>query len=113
MGLALRQARVQARRRVAGVDPADDHKRVSLLLPRRAALRARGTLSYVVRHKYLKPSAVDEKGKVFNLFIVVFGFVGFWSQFWSGFNLPFPLNILLLPVRLAEWGLRVLVFMLG
>ena len=80
---------------------------------RGAQLFARGTLSYVVRHKYLKPSAVDEKGKVFNLFIVVFGFVGFWSQFWSGFNLPFPLNILLLPVRLAEWGLRVLVFMLG
>ena len=43
----------------------------------------------------------------------LFGFVGFWSQFWSGFSLPFPLNILLLPVRLMEWGLRVVVFMLG
>ena len=57
--------------------------------------------------------AVDEKGRFFNAFVVAFGFVGFWSQFWSGFALPFPLNILLIPVRLAEWGLRILVFMLG
>ena len=80
---------------------------------RGAQLFARGTLSYLVRRGYLKKSAVDETGKFFNACIVVFGLVGFWSQFWSGFSLPFPLNILLLPVRLAEWGLRVLVFMLG
>ena len=80
---------------------------------RGAQLFARGTLSYLVRRGYLKSSAVDETGKFFNLCIVAFGLVGFWSQFWSGFSLPFPLNILLLPVRFAEWGLRVLVFMLG
>lgn len=80
---------------------------------RGAQLFARGTLAYLVRRNYLKPSAVDETGKFFNAFIVLFGFVGFWSQFWSGFSLPFPLNILLLPVRLMEWGLRVVVFMLG
>lgn len=80
---------------------------------RGAQLFARGTLSYFVRRGYLKKTAVDETGKFFNACIVVFGLVGFWSQFWSGFSLPFPLNILLLPVRLAEWGLRVLVFMLG
>jgi hypothetical protein len=80
---------------------------------RGAQLFARGTLSYLVRRGYLKKSAVDETGKFFNACIVAFGLVGFWSQFWSGFSLPFPLNILLLPVRFAEWGLRVLVFMLG
>lgn len=58
-------------------------------------------------------SAIDEKGRFFNAFIFAFGFIGFWSQIWSGFTLPFPLNIILIPVRLAEWSLRVLVFMLG
>ena len=80
---------------------------------RGAQLFARGVLGYAVRHGHLKPGAVDETGKVFNLFIVVFGFIGFWSQFWRGFSLPFPLSIILLPVRFAEWGLRVMVFMLG
>eukprot|EP00227_Mantoniella_beaufortii_P013801 CAMPEP_0197581922 /NCGR_PEP_ID=MMETSP1326-20131121/5287_1 /TAXON_ID=1155430 /ORGANISM="Genus nov. species nov., Strain RCC2288" /LENGTH=361 /DNA_ID=CAMNT_0043145901 /DNA_START=35 /DNA_END=1120 /DNA_ORIENTATION=+ len=80
---------------------------------RGAQLFARGVLAYAVRHKYLQPTAVDEKGRFFNLFIVAFGFLGFWSQFWSGFALPFPLNLLLLPVRLVEWGLRFLVFLMG
>ena len=80
---------------------------------RGAQLFARGTLTYAVRHGYLQPNAIDEKGRFFNAFVVAFGFVGFWSQFWSGYVLPFPLNILLLPVRLAEWGLRFLVFLLG
>ena len=80
---------------------------------RGAQLFARGTLAYAVRHGYLQSNAIDEKGRFFNAFVLLFGFVGFWSQFWSGFALPFPLNILLLPVRFAEWGLRFLVFMLG
>ena len=79
---------------------------------RRAALRAR-VLAYAVRHKYLSPSAIDEKGKVFNFFIVGLGCLGFWWQFWNGFSLPFPINILLLPVTFAEYGMRFLVFMLG
>lgn len=80
---------------------------------RGAQLFARGVLAYAVRHKYLQASAVDEKGRFFNAFVFAFGFVGFWSQLMSGFTLPFPLNIVLIPVRLAEWFLRVVVFMLG
>lgn len=80
---------------------------------RGAQLFARGMLAYAVRHGYLQSSAVDEKGRFFNAFILAFGIVGFWSQLWSGFTLPFPLNVLLIPVRLAEWSLRFAVFMLG
>ena len=80
---------------------------------RGAQLFARGSLAYAVRHKYLSPSALDEKGKVFNFFIVGLGCLGFWWQFWNGFSLPFPINILLLPVTFAEYGMRFLVFMLG
>ena len=80
---------------------------------RGAQLFARGTLAYAVRHKYLSPTAVDEKGKVFNFFIVGLGCLGFWWQFWNGFSLPFPVNVLLLPVTFAEYGMRFLVFMLG
>ena len=76
---------------------------------RGAQLFARGILAMAVRKGYLKPTAVDEKGRFFNAVVFAFGFVGFWSQFWSGFSLPFPLNILLIPVRLAEWSLRMLV----
>lgn len=80
---------------------------------RGAQLFARGSLTYAVRHKYLSPSAIDEKGKVFNVFILGLGFLGFWMQFSSGFSLPFPMNVLLLPVTFAEYGMRFLVFMLG
>jgi hypothetical protein len=32
---------------------------------------------------------------------------GFLFQFFSGFNLPFPLNIIFLPLTLIEWFLRI------
>jgi len=80
---------------------------------RGAQLFARGVLAYCVRHGYLQPQAIDEKGRFFNIFIFVFAFIGFWSQFWTGFSLTFPLNILLLPIRLVEWSLQVAVGMLG
>lgn len=80
---------------------------------RGSQLFARGVLTYAVRHGYLQASAVDEKGRFFNVVVFALGCVGFWSQFMSGFVLPFPLNILLLPARFAEWSLRALVFLLG
>ena len=73
---------------------------------RGAQLFARGSLAYAVRHKYLSPSAIDEKGKVFNFFIVGLGCLGFWWQFWNGFSLPFPLNVLLFPLGWVEWYIR-------
>jgi len=80
---------------------------------RGAQFFARGTLTYLVRREYLNPTAADETGRFFNAFVLIFGFAGFWSQLWSGFSLPFPLNVVLLPVRVAEWALRMAVFMLG
>lgn len=80
---------------------------------RGAQLFARGVLHYMVRRGYLQANAVDETGRFFNIFIFVFAFVGFWNQFMTGFSLPFPLNILLIPVRMAEFGMQVAVSMLG
>ena len=80
---------------------------------RGAQLFARGVLHYAVRRGYLQSNAIDETGRFFNIFIFVFAFVGFWNQFMTGFSLPFPLNILLIPVRMAEFGMQVAVSMLG
>jgi hypothetical protein len=80
---------------------------------RGAQMFARGSLTYATRRGYLNPTAIDEKGRVFNACVFALAFVGFWSQFWSGYSLPFPLNILLLPVTFAEYGMRFVVFMLG
>ena len=80
---------------------------------RGAQMFARGSLTYATRRGYLNPTAIDEKGRVFNACVFALAFVGFWSQFWSGYSLPFPLNILLLPVTFAEYAMRFVVFMLG
>jgi len=76
---------------------------------RGAQLFVRGILTYLVRHNYLSPNAIDEKGTVFNLSIFILAMTGFWTQIMYGFKLPFPLNILLIPVRLLEFSLRVAV----
>jgi len=76
---------------------------------RGAQLAARGTLTYLVRHKYLSPNAVDEKGTFFNAAVFALAFCGFWSQVRYGFRLPFPLNILFFPIRVLEFSLRVAV----
>ena len=34
-------------------------------------------------------------------------FFGFSFQFFSGFQLPFPMNIIFLPLSLIEWFLRL------
>ena len=36
---------------------------------------------------------------------------GFLFQFFSGFTLPFPLNIIFLPLTLVEWFLRIQISM--
>ena len=36
----------------------------------------------------------------------VFAALGFTFQLYIGFDVPFPFNILLLPVELAEWFIR-------
>ena len=38
-------------------------------------------------------------------------FLGFCFQFFSGFQLPFPFNIIFLPLSLVEWFLRIQISM--
>jgi hypothetical protein len=80
---------------------------------RGAQLFARGLLTYLVRHGYLGSNAIDEKGSVFNFAIFVLAMTGFYSQIMYGFRLPFPLNLVLIPVRLVEFALRVAVGAVG
>jgi len=80
---------------------------------RGAQLFARGTLGYLVRHRYLSRDAVDEKSAAFNLAVFTLAMCGFWSQVMYGFRLPFPLNVLLLPIRVLEFSLRVAVGAVG
>lgn len=74
---------------------------------RGAQLAARGTLAYLVRHKYLNANVIDEKGSFFNAAVFALAACGFWSQVRHNFRLPFPLNILFFPVRVLEFMLRV------
>ena len=76
---------------------------------RGAQLFARGLLTYLVRHKYLGPNVIDEKGTVFNFAIFVLAMTGFWSQIMYGFKLPFPISVFLIPIRMLEFALRVCV----
>jgi len=36
----------------------------------------------------------------------VLALIGFWCQITMGFQVPFPLNIFLLPFDIIEWGIR-------
>ena len=46
--------------------------------------------------------------EIFNVFLsgFVFALFGFGCQLMSGFTLPFPINILLLPLSITEWWIR-------
>ena len=33
--------------------------------------------------------------------------LGFFFQFFAGFQLPFPLNVIFLPLTIIEWFLRI------
>lgn len=75
-------------------------------------LFARGALSYAARHgalaKYLdkdgdgKPD-LSEGSVPFMAVAYGLAFFGFTWQLFSGFSLPFPLNLILFPFTVTEW----------
>ena len=72
---------------------------------RGAQLLLRGLLNYLVRHGHLTSQQVEpmvEGTRSFDVMVMGIGLMGFLWQFSSGYNLPFPLNLLLLPVSMLE-----------
>lgn len=63
-----------------------------------------GLLAYLVRHKYIKVEKGEQgKGtKEFVMATTALAIVGFYWQLRHGFGLPFPLNLLLLPMSFLE-----------
>jgi hypothetical protein len=45
------------------------------------------------------------ESSVYPVLCGVIGAFGLWCQLSRGFRLPFPFNILLLPLRILEWAL--------
>jgi len=73
---------------------------------RGAELFARGLLRYLSRRGYIKPEKINQNSPLFTAICMVVAFLGFVWQFRNGFSsLPFPLNILLFPLTIAEWAL--------
>jgi hypothetical protein len=58
-------------------------------------------LAYLTKYGYISPLTKTQK-KTYVLFGMGLGVMGFGWQFMSGFTLPFPLNILLLPLTITE-----------
>lgn len=73
---------------------------------RGANLFASSALHYCRRHGY---GDFDEKAPVFTGVILALGAIGFLWQVFSGFSLPFPLNLLFFPVTIVEWFLTYMV----
>lgn len=55
------------------------------------------------------PADFDENSPRASAIAALVGFVGFYWQLSNGFALPFPLNVLFLPVTIVEWVLEVAV----
>jgi len=77
---------------------------------RGAEIFAHGIIKYLARMGYVEQEKINENSQFFS---TLYGFVaalGFLWQFNNGFSsLPFPLNILFLPITLVEWTLMYIV----
>jgi len=61
-----------------------------------------GVSGYLVRHQYVGPNVFREGNP---LLVGAWGLLALTGLYWqisSGFRVPFPLNVLLLPVTIAE-----------
>lgn len=78
---------------------------------RGADILSKGLINYMQRMGYkFDNEKLDENSSFFIGVCVVVAVVGFFFQFWWGFFvLPFPLNILLLPLSILEWLLMYFV----
>uniref|UniRef100_A0A7S0T5G8 Uncharacterized protein n=1 Tax=Erythrolobus madagascarensis TaxID=708628 RepID=A0A7S0T5G8_9RHOD len=69
-----------------------------------------GLVQYFVRHGQLSADVFDTGSPILSAGFAVIALFGAWWQISRNFSLPFPLNILLLPLSIAE---RVLMFAVG
>jgi len=69
-----------------------------------------GTTNYLVRHSYLSGDYIDTGSWMVSAAFTALALFGAYWQISSNFSLPFPLNILLLPLSILE---RVLLFAVG
>lgn len=70
-------------------------------------LFAKGVFKFASRKGYTAP--FDESSIVMSVVGIAMAIPGFYWQISSGFSMPFPLNILLLPVSTVEWWLTWMV----
>lgn len=75
---------------------------------RGAELMVGALVTYAIRHKYVSED-ISKHGGIFQMAGLGLALLGFWTQLSGGFSLPFPLNILFLPVSMAEWFLMYFV----
>mmetsp|Transcript_6487 Transcript_6487/g.11591 ORF Transcript_6487/g.11591 Transcript_6487/m.11591 type:complete len:362 (-) Transcript_6487:1859-2944(-) len=61
-----------------------------------------GLISYITRNKYVKKQNAGPGSFFFTIGYLIIAFFGMWWQFTNLFQIPFPLNILLLPLTILE-----------
>lgn len=69
---------------------------------RGSSLFITGVCGYLVRHKYVGPNVFNEGNPGIVAAWGLLAVIGMYFQISIGFKLPFPLNLILLPVTVAE-----------
>jgi len=69
---------------------------------RGAQMLSIGLVTYLARKGYQAPF-LDQSSVVFAVLTGIIAWTGFAWQLQSGYTLPFPLNVLLFPLTVAEW----------
>ena len=65
-------------------------------------------LAHLPRDAEGKPDVrrITRGGPAFSMLAFLIGMLGLWLQLTFNFGVPFPFNIILLPVRILEWWLK-------
>lgn len=69
-----------------------------------------GLISYLERHQYLHVGIFKEGNPIVVATWGILAMMGIYAQMSSRFSLPFPLNLMLLPLSIAE---QVVIFAVG
>jgi hypothetical protein len=75
---------------------------------RGAHIAAKGILSYLTRHGHVT-GPYDEGSSVFIAVMLAIGGLGFLWQVTNFMDLPFPFNVIFLPLSIVEWFLQYFV----